>query len=293
MVVYRHLRLRGCARLFPFEAPKGLSTVFHEGILSCSRLAMRMCGEKVLVSFRQKALTGAALYCLCLVLDPSVAVYAQALPPVALAPTDGFTESFDPVSNVSGIPLVGLRLGSTTGQVNPEDIRVTIPMEGETGVCVRAHTRDGRYHSDNLYRLPDDAKPGEVRLHPVTVKFGVGLSSYKADDFVLTARIPAKDNCDGRDGTYVPQTTGGLLGDVQLLINSRGRRTDVTLTADGVKIAGTCESILEGANIAFDTVCLLDAEAVRGRAASLDLSLDDGFGAQRYKYAVIIPSAPL
>ena len=84
-----------------------------------------------------------------------------------------FVESYDEKVNVSaGLSLVGLRLGTTTGLLDPENVFIAHPFRsGPLKICVDATTQDGRYSAHNPYTVQPPATPSNlIRLQPLTSK---------------------------------------------------------------------------------------------------------------------------
>src|SRR3546814_19443300 len=80
-------------------------------------------------------------------------------------------ESYDR-AKVSGPPLVGLRLGSAEGNLEPDSLIVVRPDLQDFTICVRTTTQDGRYSSSAPYRITSDRpEAGYVRLSPVTIEY--------------------------------------------------------------------------------------------------------------------------
>lgn len=105
---------------------------------------------------------------LILLLCAAMPLQAQERPIVDATLTGKMEESYD-IAQVSGPPLVGLRLGTVGGKFDPDSLIVVRPEDPGATICLRATTQDGRYAASNRYRIEDDnPAAGYVRLQVVS-----------------------------------------------------------------------------------------------------------------------------
>lgn len=213
----------------------------------------------------------------------------------AAVSSDGFFESFDPTSPVSGIPLAGIRIGSDPGLLDVDNIKIATPPETGARICVVAQTRDGRYFSENAYQVPNTENlPSAMALKPATINYKEPLERYVADDYVVVGKATSDGGCGGPAAYLVPQVVASDSDRIFLQVNSGNRSVKATIsgrqTTDSNNESLSCAPLAsDGARIAFDTECWGDASALQGQKTRLVLELDDGFGAETFDYLLYLP----
>ena len=226
----------------------------------------------------------------------SAVPYSAELPelPELRADLNSFRENFDEAVPVTGNIVVGLRMGNGSGRVSAEDTFLA-PPEG-MNVCVRAVTKDGRFSASNIYRFASPeyvslaAAVGKAHLLPVTRKYKESLSKYASDDLAVCAFTESKEGCTPGVTPYLPQIVTSELGAAALtvFVNSGGRTS--RLTHNLSKTTVQCNPLSEGARIAYNQKCVVDAARLNEGINSFTLVLDDDFKDESVNFSVVIPA---
>lgn len=215
--------------------------------------------------------------------------------------TASFVENFDNTPAVSGSALMGLSLGIPTGRVDLDKIMLTPTSDTASIVCVRAATQDGRFSSSNPYQLrpagQSAGQPGSsfVRLLSLTRKYKKELIQYPADSLAIRAFEGHGQNCGPKGAVHLPQIPpGNVQTRLIVLVNSSSRYTTATLKKDlAILSKAECTSPSGGAQVAFDRVCDLDRNAAgESGVYTVEVVLDDGFGAESFSVDVRLPRLP-
>ncbi len=211
-------------------------------------------------------------------LAPITSVPAFAQEVAVATPGENFRESYDESAAVSGGVVVGLRLGDTSGKLDPENVRFA--MTQKTLVCVRALTRDGRYSANNEYTITSTQTAKSVRISPVTRKHRAALSGYDGRDYALKVFEAKGSDCIPDGALHFPQLGTGANADVlTIMINASSRR--VTLEAPAGAADVVCGAPAGGARIAFDQECRVNVRGVQDEAARFVIAMDDGFDTEK------------
>ncbi|TYC53435.1 hypothetical protein FMN50_15125 [Rhodobacterales bacterium] len=214
---------------------------------------------------------------------------------IAEAAVSSLQESYDEASPTSGIPLAGLALGIASGNVDLDNVRLTAHQEGNRMACVIGRTRDGRFYSENPYLVPGaSGSDTTARLDRVTDQFAQQLAVYDARAVAFVGRVISGDNCNSPASAYLPQVIDPFDDRLSVAVNSGSGSSYVSANllhaATGLERAFHCETIQDGATIAFDTECFADISDLRGHTVDLELVLDDGIGEMRHVYSVVVPA---
>lgn len=246
-----------------------------------------MLSHKISVIF-----AGTLLFAICLSYAVSHSAELQVLPDLS-ADLNSFRENFDEAVPVTGNIVVGLRVGNSSGKVSVEDTFLAPPAG--TNVCVRAVTKDGRFSASNVYRFasPEQisraAIAGKAHLLPVTRNYKENLSKYAMDDLAISAFTESKDGCIPGVTPYLPQIIGSPAETAALTIfvNSGGRTT--RLIHNSSKTTVQCNPLPDGARIAYNQKCVVDAARLNEGINHFTMVLDDGFKDEAVDFSVVIP----
>ena len=218
-----------------------------------------------------------------------------------------FVESFDDAANVSGSPLVGLRLvqEKRSTKWDPNNVLLVHPFETGVVFCIDAVTQDGRYSALNPFRAPSISKNSNLmRVTPLTLKHRARLTAYTNEQFAIRAYVPREKQCSPSNALHLPQVLNELSDQMTLVIFANGRSRSATADLlreknDGdqphdknqVSSSNFCRNIKTGASIAYDLICSLPLSlSVQARPITLQLTFDDGFDLDSYQYRVLLPS---
>lgn len=219
------------------------------------------------------------------------------------------TESYDPArAKVSGPPLVGLRLGSRDGNVNPEKINpeslfVVRPPSLDSTICIRATTQDARYSTSNRYQiLKKTPKAKYVRLQPLTKKYAETLRSYDNNKFAIRAYATFSPDCAHDEIVHLPVSAQApfRLKDAELIVfaNGRSQLGQAMLYAAGsgtgepqgdLLASKDCTRAGAASLIAYDLLCRLAIPDGASGRMLLVLEFNDGFKSTAYRFAVYLP----
>jgi hypothetical protein len=219
--------------------------------------------------------------------------------------TNELHESYDP-AEVSGSPLVGLRIGSVGGKLRPESLIVVRPNSPGGTICVRATTQDGRYSASNAYRIKEDnPKAVFARLSPITMEYGDILADYENDEFAVRAYATRAENCSPTKPMHLPLLADESLAaptasrsELVVFANGRSQIGRATLHARGEAGKGMASEVLDSADcvragasslIAYDLTCRLDLSGDAVGPVVLVLEFNDGFGITEYHFDVYLP----
>lgn len=236
----------------------------------------------------------------------SSTVHAQSYNFAALATPvekdeEKFVEYVDPRPDVSGSPLVGIRLGEINGKINVDNVYIVIPLhKKELSICISNTTKDGRYFSENLYAITYlEENASFARVRPFTVKESKNLKTYNAEDVAVLAFYEESGRCLTKDATYLPQIISSTKkpDNLKLQINSSARITKAFLQLntndEPVPIKGTCEAVCGNACLTFDTECTFSQLSVpKAGKTNLKLVFDDGFGEDVHEFMLLLPFSP-
>lgn len=217
--------------------------------------------------------------------------------PELRADLNSFRENFDEAVPVTGNIVVGLRMGNGSGKVSTDDTFLA-PPEG-MNVCVRAVTKDGRFSASNVYRFANPeqvsraAAAGKAHLLPVTRSYKENLSKYAIDDLAVSAFTESKEGCNPGVTPYLPQIVGSATGTAALtvFVNSGGRTT--RLTHNSSKTTVPCNPLPNGARIAYNQKCVIEAARLNEGINNFTLVLDDDFRDETVDFSVVIPANKL
>lgn len=212
---------------------------------------------------------------------------AQNIVELSVDPTQ-FKESYDPKVQVSGGAIVGIRLGNSHENIQIKDVR--LPAFAGNKVCVRAVTQDGRFSSNNIYKANGIIPPNStVRISPVANIYAEQLSSYKMDAFALNAFVSAGENCAPEQALHLPQLLANPNNPQTLyvVINSGGRFSNITIVGSADK--SLCSKVVDGARIAYDTICPCDVSKYKSTTVNMVVTMDDGFAEEKVAFKVLIP----
>ena len=233
---------------------------------------------------------------------------------VAVAtPINNLAESFDEAPETSGLPLVGLRLVSSSESsaktLDLLNVAVALPAKSVREICVRVTTQDARYSALNPYRIIEaHAGSTSVRLDPITVNYKKHLGQYSSAEMAVKAYVSDGIDCNPMKALHLPEIGESVRPDentrfLQVNVNSRGRDTSAILgraleessadrPVDAFHVEVRCNRSLKLAGLAFDTVCTLpikDYESVSRRSWSLTIVMNDGFDDSEQAYSVYLP----
>lgn len=228
---------------------------------------------------------------------------AQAQELIAKSISDSFVESFDDVAPSSGIPLAGLAIGRDQNFIEIDDVHIAAPLQQPTTVCITGRTRDGRYYSENLYLVPASTKSKSIAVvDPLTLQYQDALRAYASGSFVLTVRAVPNENCGEKAKFYLPRVINSRSELLFINVNSGSGSARVSATISAASDVDAkasspkalrhfeCQTLRDGANIAFDTVCSVNVSPYWGNDTEIIVSLDDGFGPLKARYRVLIPN---
>ncbi|MEM9779762.1 MAG: hypothetical protein AAF813_07575 [Pseudomonadota bacterium] len=207
-------------------------------------------------------------------------------------PMGGVNDHFDEDVKTSGGVLVGLSFAASPSlSFDPNDIRIAMPEDTASVVCVRGVSRDGFYWTRTPYQIAPNVPPvGPLKLDPFTTKYVGLLDDYKKSDVAIVAFAAPDERCFDEDALFLPEVPADVAGDVlQVKVNSGGRKTSVSwLGADSTKISGGCQPV-DQVRIAFDTLCSIERPPVVG-VATLEIALDDGLQTIPKQYKTLLPA---
>lgn len=215
-----------------------------------------------------------------------------------------FYESYDDRVPSSTTTLVGLRIGNGAKQVNPGEIFIPLAADQPAHFCVKAVTQDGRYSSENPYRVVvEEPGPALALLDPLTIDYEDVLSDYQLDEFAIQAfyRQGSEDPlrwCDPVQPIYLPFIAERNQQPIlHAFVNTGlGNRTvKLILMADGEERenVGVCRPSGASAKIAYDVHCTVifsvDAEP---SYATLMIELNTMFAVEELTFRVYLPPVP-
>ena len=230
-----------------------------------------------------------------------------------IADRQSFIENYDKSVQVSGTPLVGLRLVDIeryggAASLAQGDVRVLLPKDtANRRFCARAVTIDGKYLAENTYDLnAADVEIARVaRLDPLTVRYSAELQSYEIDDFALRVFVPL-NNCQvPAKAMHLPEVLSDLANfngeevQLQVRVNGGPRRVSAYLypvEATSVKnnpdleplATGKCERLHNNAGLAYNNLCHIGLENI-GNQAWIRIVLNDGRRDKGYAYKTYLP----
>lgn len=192
-----------------------------------------------------------------------------------------FNETYDRVPDTSlGSQLVGLRIGREVGAFDPHKVVVALPPEHKAGFCVWTITTDGRFFSDNAFRVPADRFSSEwVRLSSITQDYGSILRDYQARDVAVRGYLPSKSGCAWRTAVHLPQLGNRPDNLLTVMLNIGDQDATVELIREGVTLVERrkCEKSDGTTRFAFDTQCMLPLNNQSHGKAKLRIVVTDGF----------------
>ncbi|MFW8595541.1 hypothetical protein [Cribrihabitans neustonicus] len=215
---------------------------------------------------------------------------------VAIArPFDGVVnDHFDEAAKTSGGVLAGLSVAAAgPSAFDPSNVLVAAPPLAGSIICVRGVSRDGLYWTRTPYALEaGGSERSAVRLQPfANIEYERHLREYARQDVALVAFTAADRNCFEEQALFLPELpAGGGAKELQLLVNSGSRRTEVELAPEGAAgggpVQGSC-AMVGHERIAFDTRCRVPFGPLQVPAvALLRISLDDGLSPVTKTYRV-------
>ncbi len=249
----------------------------------------------------------------------NAAILPLALPPVPssaqtvrifTATPNDLKESYDEAAKVSGSPIVGLRFEFAASEdensrVDPDDLMIYWPAGGQSNLCVRTVTQDGRFSATGNYTVADNGTGGYALLDPATEDFARELGGYRRSELAVRAFVSKGPECPVSGAVHLPLAAAPLPeGEANaprapeqlvVLVNARSQHGSARLVAaDGTTPYAEAECERTGASslIAFDTACRLTLGADLSGTAQLVVTLNDGFSDTEYRIAVAVPGAP-
>jgi hypothetical protein len=215
---------------------------------------------------------------------------------------DNFKESTDPLPNVSGSPLVGLRIGDISGEkIDPERIFIVLPENSSKGICISSKTKDGRFSSENHYSINLKNRNARIAIvDPFTKNNQSYLEKYLFGDLAVHAYQPDTNECIPKKAIHLPQIAQ-LPTDCDslfLMLNSNGRPTKAVLAVEEdtkinqmvAKTEASCKSASGGASLAFDTICrFFNLNFEKATKCKLEVNFNDGFGDEKHVFMVLLP----
>ena len=211
-------------------------------------------------------------------------------------------ENYDPIPDVSGTPLVGIRLGEKEGNIDVNQIEILIPPleTTEKYVCITNVTKDGRYSSENLYIIKSSKNDEKTaRVQPFS-GYKAELERYSSQDLAVQVFYSDTNACSAQNAVYLPQTVsnGSKIDTLFLMVNSRARITEASLSFredneqledSKQSIGGTCKTVCNNACLAFDKVCSFQSlKFPNAIIAKLTLKFDDGFDEDIHSYDLLL-----
>ncbi len=212
---------------------------------------------------------------------------------------ENFNESYDLSAPVAGSPLVGLRLGDLEA-AGDNAITVIGPPAGDSGVCLRVTTKDGRFSSANNFGVTGNASGQLVRISPLTQEYRSQLSQYPAGEIAFRAFGTSSSECVPARALNLPVLGSDAATSSRLVLFANGKSqpatvalypTDATEPPPGLRpVAETgCTPATGGTTVAYDLVCRLDLPSGYSGRALLALEFSDGFSTDSYYYATLVP----
>lgn len=199
------------------------------------------------------------------------ALGASSAQQASVPPAGELVESYAPVAEISGTPIVGLVSAGEPSQSNVIAARVPAPWAG-ANVCARMVSSDGRYEATRSFSVPADWQGGIAALDFPT-RFGAEISAL--EDMELGVSV-TEGGCDGPEGEAVmipaAWSSKDLGTQAVLLVNSfRADETYILVSQLGLDI--TCEPLSSEKRTAFDAMCRLPESLVEsGQRVQLELN---------------------
>lgn len=209
-----------------------------------------------------------------------------------------FNETLDPLPDVSGSPLVGLRMGDVSGNINTNNINLVIPPTIASNICIASKTKDGRFSSENPYRIKIVSKDAKIaRVRPFTNNKKRALELYSFEDLAIRAFQSPAGDCIATGAIHLPQVMASSKNPdtLSVLINAGSRLTKGMLSyVESVNVPNnvyaSCGAIEGKARLSFDTICRFSSLHLHTRAeANLLITLDDGFGEEKHSFKILLP----
>lgn len=207
-------------------------------------------------------------------------------------------ESYDPTAQVSGPPLVGLRLGPVEGHLDPQGLVVVRPDAQGLTICVRTTSQDGRLSASGKYRIEADRpNAAYVRLRPVAQKHEAEFSRYPGAEVGIRVYATRSAECLPEKPVHLPFFADeGLVGAERLALvvfaNGRSQVGSAALyepDGGGPLARADCERAGAASLIAYDLRCPLELPVGAGGRLVLQLSFNDGFATTDYRFDVRLP----
>jgi hypothetical protein len=220
-------------------------------------------------------------------------VYSLANNVVTLEPVDvkNFSENIDKNPNISGTRIVGLRYGLYEGNVNSDNMYVTLPIHHDKKVCVNSVIRSGRFNSENIYTIKSfDPNAQYAKITTITLNGKKYIEQIKLSNFSLKAFQSDDCDCCESNALYYPlMYKANRSNDLYIDFNSSGLPTEskinVKTDLSTSSIKGECIYNNNEANLTYDTTCKYAIDgSMANRNATLVVKFNDGIGEKQYEF---------
>ncbi len=181
---------------------------------------------------------------------------------------EAFTESYASNVPVSGRILVGVVYASPNLSGN---LAVRVPqVDLDQPICLKVHSRDGSYSSENEYRM---AAAAEAELYSVEYpsKHTDVLNKLSADEMAMVAVPGSCEQSNSIQQVYLSYRGEEPGGKVYVFANSGRSDVFMQLQLDSGNQNHRCQAIKQGVRTGYDTLCEIDPALLRDGSNAITL----------------------